>query len=190
MNKLIATTLENKVHLWDLREQHPQEGFASHSYAHDRFIHFLDASCIGNQLIKYSCGYGAYYLSQNGRFWRQFIFVSIIDYKITWYLNVLFSSENGKSTTIWAATHLPQNRDIWATCGGNGSVRKMNLNDMWLKMTYSGAYLEIQLSIIAIWRSNNRERDKRTSRNNRKCWTSSKTNCGDTANQQRWFSSW
>ena len=58
MNKLIATTLENKVHLWDLREQHPQEGFASHSYAHDRFIHFLDASCIGNQLIKYSCGYG------------------------------------------------------------------------------------------------------------------------------------
>merc|ERR1719419_1371540 len=73
MNKLIATTLENKVHLWDLREQHPKEGFASHSYAHD-------------------------------------------------------SSENGKSTTIWAATHLPQNRDIWATCGGNGSVHIWKYN--------------------------------------------------------------
>lgn len=73
MNKLIATTLENKVHLWDLREQHPQEGFASHSYAHD-------------------------------------------------------SSENSKSTTIWAATHLPQNRDIWATCGGNGSVHIWKYN--------------------------------------------------------------
>lgn len=41
MNKLIATTLENKVHLWDLREQHPKEGFASHSYAHDRYINFF-----------------------------------------------------------------------------------------------------------------------------------------------------
>ena len=57
MNKLIATTLENKVHLWDLREQHPKEGFASHSYAHDRYIYFLNSSWTENQLIKYSCGY-------------------------------------------------------------------------------------------------------------------------------------
>ena len=62
MNKLIATTLENKVHLWDLREQHTQEGFASHSYAHDRLLRIIDfpnTSWIDNQLIKYSCGYGA-----------------------------------------------------------------------------------------------------------------------------------
>ena len=59
MNKLIATTLENKVHLWDLREQHPKEGFASHSYAHDRYIYFLNSSWIENQLIKYTCGYGS-----------------------------------------------------------------------------------------------------------------------------------
>ena len=36
MNKLVAATLENKVHLWDLREQHPKEGFAHHAFAHDR----------------------------------------------------------------------------------------------------------------------------------------------------------
>ena len=67
MNKLIATTLENKVHLWDLREQHPKEGFASHSYAHDRYIYFHNGRWIKNQLIKYSCGYGTA-LSQNCRF--------------------------------------------------------------------------------------------------------------------------
>ena len=68
MNKLIATTLENKVHLWDLREQHPKEGFASHSYAHDRYSKFVhNGSWIEFQLIKYSCGYD-FGLSQNCRF--------------------------------------------------------------------------------------------------------------------------
>ena len=36
MNKLVATTLENKIHLWDCREQHATEGFAHHAYHHDR----------------------------------------------------------------------------------------------------------------------------------------------------------
>jgi len=67
MNKLIATTLENKIHLWDCREQHKTEGFAHHAFHHD-------------------------------------------------------SAENNKSTTVWACAHLPQNRDIWATGGGNGSI--------------------------------------------------------------------
>ena len=60
-------------------------------------------------------------------------------------MNVLFSSENGKSTTIWAATHLPQNRDIWATCGGNGSVRK---NEIISRDTY---LTQIQ---VHIWKYN------------------------------------
>ena len=38
MNKLVAATLENKVHLWDLREQHAKEGFAHHAFAHDRYV--------------------------------------------------------------------------------------------------------------------------------------------------------
>lgn len=25
-------------------------------------------------------------------------------------------------STIWQGKHLPQNRDLWCTCGGNGSV--------------------------------------------------------------------
>lgn len=29
MNKLVATTLESKFHVYDLRTQHPEKGFAS-----------------------------------------------------------------------------------------------------------------------------------------------------------------
>lgn len=29
MNKLVATTLEGKIHLWDVRTQHEKKGFAS-----------------------------------------------------------------------------------------------------------------------------------------------------------------
>lgn len=28
MNKLVATTLESKFYLWDMRTQHPSKGFA------------------------------------------------------------------------------------------------------------------------------------------------------------------
>ena len=51
MNKLVASTLENKVHLWDLREQHPREGFAHHAYAHDRFIDFSVFLILGRQKL-------------------------------------------------------------------------------------------------------------------------------------------
>ena len=35
MNKLVAATLENKVHIWDLREQHANKGFAHYAFEHD-----------------------------------------------------------------------------------------------------------------------------------------------------------
>jgi len=34
-----------------------------------------------------------------------------------------FSNDAATSTTVWSACHLPQNRDIFATAGGNGTVR-------------------------------------------------------------------
>jgi len=66
-NKLVASTLENKIHLWDLRTQHKTDGFAQYTYPHDKH-------------------------------------------------------ENSKATTVWTCAHLPQNRDVWATTGGNGSL--------------------------------------------------------------------
>lgn len=29
MNKLVATTLESKIHVFDMKTQHPEQGFAS-----------------------------------------------------------------------------------------------------------------------------------------------------------------
>ncbi|XP_046971756.1 dynein axonemal assembly factor 10 [Vanessa atalanta] len=62
MNKLVATTLEGKFHVFDLRTQNPSKGFAQ----------VLDNS--------------------------------------------------SKSGTIWVARHVPQNRDLFLTCAGNGQV--------------------------------------------------------------------
>eukprot|EP00969_Alexandrium_andersonii_P340671 15057677-Alexandrium_andersonii.AAC.1 len=61
MNKLVITTLESKFKLFDMRTQHPEEGFAH-------------------------------------------------------------SSERAHKATVWLAEHLPQNRDIWVTGGGNGGL--------------------------------------------------------------------
>ncbi|XP_051170424.1 dynein axonemal assembly factor 10 [Leptopilina boulardi] len=61
MNKLVATTLESKFYVFDLRTQHPKKGFS------------------------YLC-------------------------------------EKAHKSTVWVVRHLPQNRDIFATCGGGGSV--------------------------------------------------------------------
>ena len=61
MNKLVATTLENLVHCYDVRTQHPHEGFAS-------------------------------------------------------------KRVNTSASTIWSARHLPQNRDVFAACCGNGDI--------------------------------------------------------------------
>ncbi|PIK45110.1 WD repeat-containing protein 92 [Apostichopus japonicus] len=61
MNKLVATVLESKIHVFDMRTQHPKKGFA----------------------------------------------------KMT---------EKAHDSTVWAAKHLPQNRDIFMTLGGNGSA--------------------------------------------------------------------
>ena len=61
MNKLVVTTLESKFRCYDMRTQHPSNGFTH-----------LD--------------------------------------------------ESAHRSTIWLARHLPQNRDIFMTCGGNGGL--------------------------------------------------------------------
>ncbi|XP_071079335.1 dynein axonemal assembly factor 10-like [Haliotis cracherodii] len=61
MNKLAATTLEAKFHVFDMRTQHPKKGFTG-------------------------------------------------------------LSEKAHKSTVWLARHLPQNRDIFMTGGGNGSL--------------------------------------------------------------------
>ncbi|XP_055334847.1 dynein axonemal assembly factor 10-like isoform X2 [Paramacrobiotus metropolitanus] len=67
MNKLVATTLEQTFHVYDMRTQHEKDGFASKALkAHD--------------------------------------------------------------STIWACRHLPQNRDVFMTCGGEGSLSLWKYN--------------------------------------------------------------
>jgi len=61
MNKLVATTLESKFHVFDLRTHHPKHGYAS-------------------------------------------------------------MSQEAHKSTVWAAKHLPQNRDVFMTTGGTGSL--------------------------------------------------------------------
>jgi len=61
MNKLVCTTLESRFHLFDMRTQHPTEGFAE-------------------------------------------------------------LRERAHKSTVWLARHLPQNRDVFMTCGGNGGL--------------------------------------------------------------------
>ncbi|CAH1400146.1 unnamed protein product [Nezara viridula] len=61
MNKLVATTLEAKFYVWDLRTHHASRGFTS-------------------------------------------------------------LKEKAHKSTVWAVRHLPQNRDLFMTCGGNGSL--------------------------------------------------------------------
>lgn len=61
MNKLVATTLEAKFHLFDMRTEHPEKGFE-------------------------------------------------------------MLTEKAHKSTIWTVRHLPQNRDVFITCGGSGSL--------------------------------------------------------------------
>ena len=61
MNKLLCTMLESKYRLFDMRTQHPVEGFAHRT-------------------------------------------------------------EKAHKSTVWMVKHLPQNRDVWLTSGGNGGL--------------------------------------------------------------------
>ncbi|KAH7820147.1 putative WD repeat-containing protein 92 [Monocercomonoides exilis] len=61
MNKLIATTLESKFYLFDMRTQHPQKGYAN-------------------------------------------------------------LAQKASEGTLWDVSHLPQNRELFATAGGKGSI--------------------------------------------------------------------
>lgn len=75
MNKLVVTTLEGGLHVYDMRTQHPEKGFA----------------CVSERDAGRSLG-------TNG----------VI---------------SGAKATVWCAKHLPQNREIFVTCGGSGSLR-------------------------------------------------------------------
>ncbi|XP_055608058.1 dynein axonemal assembly factor 10 [Uranotaenia lowii] len=75
MNKLVVSTLEGGLHVFDMRTQHPEKGFA--------------------QLTERNAGQS---LGTNG----------VI---------------SGAKSTVWTVKHLPQNRDIFVSCGGSGSVR-------------------------------------------------------------------
>nr|CAD7458381.1 unnamed protein product [Timema tahoe] len=61
MNKLVATTLESKFFIFDVRTQHPKKGFS-------------------------------------------------------------YLSEKAHKSTVWTVRHLPQNREIFVTCGGGGTL--------------------------------------------------------------------
>jgi hypothetical protein len=79
MNKLVATTLESKIHVFDMKTQHPEKGFASVvEKVIDEILIFI--------------------------FHRSFVFNS-----------------KAHNSTVWLGRHLPQNRDIFMTCGGSGS---------------------------------------------------------------------
>jgi WD40 repeat protein len=67
MNKLVATCLESKFHVFDTRTQHPTKGFAS-------------------------------------------------------------VSEKAHKSTVWLVRHLPQNRDVFMTLGGGGSLNLWKYN--------------------------------------------------------------
>lgn len=75
MNKLVVTTLEGGLHVYDLRTQHPTKGFACVSEA--------DAG-------------------------RSLGTKGVI---------------SGAKATVWTAQHLPQNRELFVTCGGTGAIR-------------------------------------------------------------------
>lgn len=75
MNKMVVTTLEGGLFVYDMRTQHPSKGFA-----------FTSEKDAGRSL------------GTNG--------------VIT-----------GAKSTVWCAKHLPQNRDLFISCGGTGSVR-------------------------------------------------------------------
>ncbi|XP_065076828.1 dynein axonemal assembly factor 10 [Ochlerotatus camptorhynchus] len=75
MNKLVVSTLEGGLHVFDMRTQHPEKGFA--------------------QLTEKEAGQS---LGSNG----------VI---------------SGSKSTVWTVKHLPQNRDIFASCGGAGNIR-------------------------------------------------------------------
>lgn len=75
MNKLAVCTLEGGLHVFDMRTQHAEKGFA--------------------QLSEKNAGKA---LGTNG----------VI---------------SGAKSTVWTVKHLPQNRDIFASCGGAGNIR-------------------------------------------------------------------
>lgn len=78
MNKLVVTTLEGGLYVYDMRTEHPTKGF---SYCTEKNA----GQSIGSNGVV-----------------------------------------NGAKSTVWCAKHTPQNRDIFVTGGGSGSIRIWN----------------------------------------------------------------
>ena len=92
MNKLLVTTLESRFHVFDMRTQHPESGFAG--------------------------------LTERVRETPASLAVPfVISVRVTVSLLVLlrFCLQAHKST-VWLGRHLPQNRDVFLTAGGNGGL--------------------------------------------------------------------
>jgi hypothetical protein len=88
MNKLVATCLGAKFSVFDMRTQHPKQGFANLTQTARKTNKIKNIWCF---LIKFF-----------------FFFFS--------------NNKQGHDSTIWTAKHLPHNRDVWVTTGGDGSV--------------------------------------------------------------------
>ncbi len=79
MNKLVATTLESKIHVFDMKTQHNEKGFAS--VVEKVMIYIFDI----------------------------------------YFSNLFLFQQKAHNSTVWLGRHLPQNRDVFMTCGGTGS---------------------------------------------------------------------
>lgn len=93
MNKLVATSLEGKFNVFDMRIQHPTKGFASVSEK-------VSLRALTPRI-------SAKYLNP-----LQFYLLSLL----------LLSVFKAHKSTVWQVRHLPQNRDIFMTTGGAGNL--------------------------------------------------------------------
>jgi hypothetical protein len=100
MNKLVAATLESRFDVFDMRTFHPEKAYASVTQkAHDSTVRApVSVAAMSFLTIADAC-----------------------------YRRNKTSLREKRSLTlccaqVWTVSHLPQNRDIWMTTGGNGSL--------------------------------------------------------------------
>ena len=97
MNKMAVTTLESKFRVFDMRTQHPTNGFACLSEK----VGKCSALLIFRKRMQ---TFDSFKHSEHLVFFRLF----------------LFPLWQAHKATVWCARHLPQNRDLFMTGGGNG----------------------------------------------------------------------
>lgn len=97
MNKLVCTTLESQFKVFDMRTYHPKEGYEGLTQK----VPGMGVTGLGN---------------------RQTSLARIGCHLIGLWGNGFLSDEQAHKSTVWCVRHLPQNRDVWMTTGGNGSL--------------------------------------------------------------------